>query len=231
MKKSFLRALVLVLSSFFFISIKDVKAEDVTFTCSDDCMSLLNEDFYFYRDKVIEYSKANNYYYCICYWFYGKKYQLILFHSDTDSFEVNSIYEFHSKYYNISDIKYLSLSDTTDFSNLRSMESFSFGLSDFSVLDYSFNIFTSYDINIVCNDKTLLFNQNNRFPSLYDFNTSAPIIDSHLKEKEVISSFYTICIEKIKYLGEQIVSNYIYLSMLVILILIFIIELIRRCLL
>lgn len=228
MKKSFIFTLFLVLSSFFFISIKEVEAEDITFTCPEDRISLLNEEFYSYRDKVINYANENNYYYYIYYWLYAKKYQVVFFHSDSDSFLVDSRYEFNSYNYNISDVKLLSLSDTTNFSDIINMESFSFGFSDFTLLDYSFNVFTTYEVNLVCNDKTFVFNQNNKFPSLYDFTASEPVIDSHLGEKEVIANFYTICIEKIKYLGEQIVNNYVYLSMIVVLILVFIIELIRR---
>ena len=231
MKKSLFIALFLVLSSFFFISVKEVEAEDITFTCPEERISLLNEEFYSYRDKVINYANENNYYYYIYYWLYGKKYQVMFFHSDSDSFLANSRYEFNSNNYNISDVKYLSLSDTTNFSDITSMGSFSFGFNDFTILDYSFNIFTTYEVNLVCNNKTFIFNQNNKFPSLYDFIASEPVIDSHLEEKKVITNFYTICIEKIKYLGEQITSNYIYLSMVVVLILIFIIELIRRWLL
>lgn len=228
MKKSLVITLFLVLSSFFFISIKEVKAEDITFTCPEERISLLNEEFYSYRDKVINYANENNYYYYIYYWLYEKKYQVIFFHSDSDSFLANSRYEFHSYDYNISDVKLLSLSDTTNFSDIINLESFGFGFSDFTLLDYSFNVFTTYEVNLVCNGKTFVFNQNNKFPSLYDFTSSEPVIDSHLGEKQIIANFYTICIEKIKYLGDKIVSNYIYLSIIVVLILVFIIELIRR---
>lgn len=228
MKKSLVITLFLVLSSFFFISIKEVKAEDITFTCPEERISLLNEEFYSYRDKVINYANENNYYYYIYYWLYEKKYQVIFFHSDSDSFLANSRYEFHSYDYNISDVKLLSLSDTTNFSDIINLESFGFGFSDFTLLDYSFNVFTTYEVNLVCNDKTFVFNQNNKFPSLYDFTASEPVIDPHLGEKEVIANFYTICIDKLGYLGEQIVNNYVYLSIIVVLILVFIIELIRR---
>lgn len=228
MKKSFIFTLFLVLSSFFFISIKEVEAEDITFTCPEDRISLLNEEFYSYREKVINYANENNYYYYIYYWLYGNEYSVIFFHSDSDSFLADSRYEFSSLNYNISDIKLLSLSNTTNFSDITNLDSFSFGFNDFTLLDYSFKIFTTYNVNLVCNGKTFVFNQNNKLPSLLDFTSSEPVIDSHLGEKQIIANFYTICIEKIKYLGDKIVSNYIYLSMLVIFILIFIIELIRR---
>ena len=77
-----------------------------------------------------------------------------------------------------------------------------------------------------------LFESNNEiFPSLYSVYTTygnIEVSDIHKEEKETIASFYTICIEKIGYLSSQISSNYIYLSMITIFILIFVIELIRR---
>ena len=54
------------------------------------------------------------------------------------------------------------------------------------------------------------------------------ISDPHKEEKEVLESFYSLCIEKLKYLAEVFVSNYIYLAIIVIFIIIFIFKLINR---
>lgn len=78
----------------------------------------------------------------------------------------------------------------------------------------------------------------NEFPTYFDLlnfygidiNYPEPE-DIHKEEKEVISNFYLLIFEKIDLLANSILSDYIYLTIIVIFILIFLIELIRRYLL
>lgn len=52
--------------------------------------------------------------------------------------------------------------------------------------------------------------------------------NSHEEEVSILNSFYSLCVSKLSFLAESIASNYIYLTMIVIVIVIFLFELIRR---
>lgn len=227
MKKSLIITLFLVLSSFFFVSIKEVEATEMIFDISFDN---INEDFFKVKSLAEEFMVEKNYQEFIivkkdlyCVYFFKDSFESI----NCNIYNNNlSCYAYHEqqgyKYYN----------DT--FSSDGSSTSFGpYFYSDFTNILYStFTfIFKGSSDNLILNyaNTNLQVNNLDTIPLVYDlYLKSSEVSDPHLEEKEVITNFYTVCIEKINYLGEQIVSNYIYLSMVVILILIFIIELIRR---
>lgn len=237
MKKLYI-IITLFVSSFFLFN-SDVKAEE--YVCSEDRMSFINDNFLLYRQKVIDYSNFNNYQYIISYWEYGNKYITIFFTSSLDSFSIASRYEFNSNTINnpssiISNIKYVEYYEnelaTADFSNIEDRSSFSISFTNFLLFDLSFSIYyigDSEPFTFTCNNKSFIFDDNNKYLSLYDlYLSNIPLDNSHQEEINKLESFYTLCIEKLSYLGDKIVSNYIYLSILAIFIFIFVVELIRR---
>ena len=217
MKKSLVITLFLVLSSFFFISIKEVKA-DVTIT-DEDLSTYITEEILVMRAKLIE----KGYKYVTVYDKADKSYKNFIL----DGTASGGIATFTMNNTNF------SFTGVTwrrkDLSVVISNYAMSYELSSFYIVDSSFDIFPTAEFNIIYNDLTFNVGSNNKFYTLYDiYNLGINPPDPHESEKEVIANFYTICIDKLGYLGEQIVNNYVYLSMIVVLILVFIIELIRR---
>lgn len=213
MKKSLVITLFLVLSSFFFISIKEVKA-DVIVT-DEDLSTYVTEEILVMRDKLIE----KGYKYVTVYDKADKAYKNFILNHSSDSFTITKT--------KLSFVGVLWL--RKDLSSVIDNYTMSYELSRFYVIDSSFDIFPTAEFNIIYNDLTFNVGPNNKYYTLYDiYNLGINPPDPHESEKQVIANFYTICIDKLGYLGEQIVSNYVYLSMIVVLILVFIIELIRR---
>lgn len=238
MKKGFIITFIVLLSSFFFIS-NEVKAEE--YVCSEDRMSFINDNFLLYRQKVIDYSNSNNYKYLIKYWEYGKKYLTIFFTSSFDSFSIDSRFEFNSNTINnpssiISNIKMVEYYEnelvSADFSNLRDDTSFSVSFDNFLLLDLSFSIYYIGDsdpFTFTCNNKSFIFDDNNKYLSLYDlYLLDNPLDNPHQEEIDKLESFYTVVIDRLGYLSKEMSSNYIYLSIFAIFVFIFVIELIRR---
>lgn len=92
-----------------------------------------------------------------------------------------------------------------------------------SSIVYKINDFSS----IIYDDDTYKFKTLYMIKKEYDsFIGDKELI--HQEEGNVLKSFYTLCIEKIKYLSDVLVGNYIYLSIFAIFILIFIFSLIKR---
>lgn len=238
MKKSFIVTLFLVLSSFFFVSIKEVEADEINYNLD----SLYDYDSEEWSDRLNAINDALEQNPSHPYVVYFTDNKILFFNVKPQRvFIDNSSLYIYCENSNIhySIYKYDNGSLTSS-----SGSSTNYYRYDYSNLSYTIIKYVNFEGLILSssssqknlvysyNNFTLSFSRGESFLTLFDFYTeykrnNTPV-DPHEEEKEVIANFYTICIEKIKYLGEQIVSNYIYLSMLVILILIFIIELIRR---
>lgn len=213
MKKSLVITLFLVLSSFFFISIKEVEA-DVTIT-DEDLSTYITEEILVMRDKLIE----KGYKYVTVYDKSDKAYKNFILNNSSDSFTITKI--------KLSFVGVLWL--RKDLSSVIDNYTMSYELSRFYVIDSSFDIFPTAEFNIIYNDLTFNVGPNNKYYTLYDiYNLGINPPDPHESEKQIIANFYMISINKISLLTERIASNYLYLSMIVVLILVFIIELIRR---
>lgn len=247
MKKTCL-VLTLILSSFFIFNL-DVKADEVSYNVDFD---FLSDDFLLYKQSVDEFisndlSLGKNY---IIYFEDNKtlpsnpkKVYRVLF-CEIDDIQV--IYWKDNVY-----LQPLVSITAKTFTNYV-LNSSSYTVSNtiallerknsilYNVLYSTFNINTRNDgqiVNLVSDDyiMTFNFNGNDSYPTFYDMylekNGDLVLQDPHKDEKEALESFYTICISKLCYLAEEIVSNYIYLSMLVILILVFVFLLVFRRLL
>lgn len=220
MKKSLVITLFLVLSSFFFISINEVEAYEINI----ENLDMINEEFFKLKELSEEYISSS---------------------SEYDNFIIakddNRLYSYIFKYNNS-----YSCSVNTNFL-LRVNNKFNIatlyngklnfngggGLLYVRTLPYysslNFNLDSDSTLTLKFEDRYFEINPGEKLLTYYDvYKDNQYFKDPHLGEKEVIANFYTICIDKLGYLGEQIVNNYVYLSMIVVLILVFIIELIRR---
>lgn len=247
MKKSLVITLFLVLSSFFFISVKEVEAYEYSF---DVDFSLINDKFFLFKEKVDQFVKEDDSKYLDDYfiYYYDRNYYVIFFdinnisYYDSLSFRSSSsIYlKFNDKFsyarYSMNSNNnliingsktYLFIDIYTSVIPLYSTFSIDFMSSQCGVHKFTFT-YTDWSYEYLSCDSSLKTLYDLKI--IYDQSIKDPTL-IHKEEMINISNFYTICINKLVYLGEQITSNYIYLSMLVILILIFIIELIRRWLL
>lgn len=219
MKRLFI--LFSVVISSFFIFNEDVKA-DITVT-SSDIEKYITEDFLYKRDIVIDFAKENNYEYfiikdgaSISYYFVDIGTTVTL---SSSSFKLSSFYY------------YILQSDNTFKLIAYYQNGSSWSVSSSLFLDMSQDLYSTNSFNIIYDNTTYVVNDTNLFMTYYDlYLLDNPIIEEnpHQEEIDKIGSFYSICIDKIEYLVNEVVNNYIYLSMITIFILIFVIELTRR---
>lgn len=227
MKKSLVITLFLVLSSFFFIS-KEVKADDPFIVdLSSDVLNSIDSEFFTVRDSVIEYANSNS----LNYLLFRINDKYLIYFSKKDSFTSTGRSWLENKSEGFS---YASCSSE----NLE----LQFGTRDNYNITYSTNhleylldstisvYYSPYEVQINYNGNSYLVNSTTKFKTIYDLylESGGEVPDPHKSEKQLLTNFYIICINKISLLTERIASNYIYLSMIVVLILVFIIELIRR---
>lgn len=226
MKKLYI-IITLFVSSFFLFN-SDVKA--TTYYSTLD-FSLINDDFFLFKSKVDFYVSDNSNLdgnYVI---FYDNGYYAVAYtSSSTHNFSAtNSALSFSSF------SSYLLSLDNGVISSVYNQYYYSFNVipsrgSNLYLLYSNFDIPFSHTIVFSYADSTFNIPSDSlKFPSLYGIYEEKFVpVDPHFEEKEKISNFYTLCIEKLSYLVTSIVSNYIYLSIFGIFILIIIFELIKR---
>lgn len=220
MKKSLVITLFLVLSSFFFISIKEVEHYEINI----ENLDMINEDFFKLKELSEEYiSSSSEYDNFIIAKDDNRLYSYIFKYNNSYSCSVNTNFLLRvNNKYNIATL----YNGKLNFNG-------SGGLLYVITLPYysslNFNLDSDSTLTLKFEDRYFEINPGEKLLTYYDvYKDNQYFKDPHLGEKEVIANFYTICIDKLGYLGEQIVGNYVYLSMIVVLILVFIIELIRR---
>lgn len=243
MKKLYIM-FALILSSFFFYS-SGVKANTYDFIFNETDFDYLNDTFYKVREFAIDYANNNDCYYYIN---HNTVYYLITFFkpSSITEFNISStsfgyrIYPFVDEF--IYKYRYDSSSQTfISQAKISSYDNLSFKISNSELLYTSF-LDSNYDfylnnnvINFSYKDINYIIDSTNPLPTLYEIylnkDPSDVEDDIHKEEKNVLSNFYSLIFEKIDLLANSILSNYIYLTIIVIFILIFLIELIRRYLL
>lgn len=226
MKKVIL-SFAIVLSSFFIFNFKVKALSDYSFDISFDN---INEDFFKIKslaedyltnsdyDNFVIYLRDSNFY---VYFFNLNDSKIVCKSSGGFACFVNTYvynYEFSSTSSNLKKIGESNYPQFNDPNNFL-YSSAKVSMEDVTVT-FSYNTFT-YKIN-----------ENDDYLPVYDFYLKYNDIfvpeEPHKEEKQVLESFYSLCIEKIKYLGEIFMSNYIYLTTLVVCILMFVFSLIVR---
>lgn len=223
--KKLLTIITLFVSSFFFISLKEAKADEII-NYDDNVLDTINDEFFTVRDIVINFAKENSYNYLIQYK-YSTYYVYFIESSQTtyySSSKLNFSNSINFSNYKIVNGKLQMLNESTTLTLL---------FTDCStILDSSIDIYHSLvTIKINYKDRSYIVDSTNKVPTIYDIyldiNNIVPT-NPHQEELEKIESFYNVIIEKLSYIGEVLVSNYMYLSIIVIFLLILVFEMIFR---
>lgn len=229
MKKMFY-ALALIVSSFFLFNI-EVKADnEYVVTYPDNFLELINDNFFTVREYAIS-NLDNEYpYYILLAERYSNNY-FIYYYSYSDFISVGRSW-FKNSSSDAKMILYYVNGRTPSVYNNNAITLTSDTV--YLVLDSNMNIFYDpYSLQINYLDKSYIVNSTNKFLTTYDIYKEVNGIgeetdNTHDNELSIIQSFYEVSISKISYLAESISSNYIYLSIFGVFILIFVFELIFR---
>lgn len=242
MKKMFY-ALALIVSSFFLFNI-EVNAKEKTFTFSnyDD----LGEDFLTTREWAI--NTLGDYYKFYIITYNPNKTYSVHFFSQFDSSNIFNCGLMYSSYLSCSSSVSVSgnhsvyTNSTLPVNGSSSMSyqsgsSISFGIVGSYILDSNINFIytdTSSDVfNVTDGTNTISYSssmEDKKVYTKYEFYNKFYGGEDHTHDSElsIIQSFYEVSISKISYLADSISSNYIYLSIFGVFILIFVFELIFR---
>lgn len=244
MKKMFYM-LALIVSSFFFFSFNVKAAEyNYSYPFTSNISATLDNNFYDLRSRVKQYIKDNNFDYYFIYKLASSGTKVYIFTDDS-----NLLCEsYNSVLFHIDSIRYTipTLLVSSDLENLTFEEDTSthtfMDTQSAIVLDtnYPFTLSSPDTWTYNHRNNSITFTTGDRVPTLYTFYTTyygieddteepEPIIDhTHDSELSIIQTFYEVSISKISYLADSISSNYIYLSIFGVFILIFVFELIFR---
>ena len=230
--KKLLIIITLFVSSFFLFCNKEVKAAEYTYDFSGQEQYINNDIYPLIKSKAIELLISNPDLYnkfIICY--YSNKYYIYLFNTDVNPYimlkDSYFIYDHGYSYttYNSSDGINYSKKDLSYFSQKKSSEYYF--LYNSSLLDVG-----SFDkITLKLNDYTYEVLSSEEFiflEDLYNKSLNVEQENPHQEEIDKVTNFYTMVIEKISYLAEQIANNYILLSIIGIFIVTFVFLLIFR---
>ena len=238
--KKLLIIITLFVSSFFSFSFEAL-ADTFSVTLNDSSFSYLNEDFYTFRSLVQEYAETNDNYYLIFY--ENDKYYVYFLSTENVKIEdmvfVNNTFRIYLSnggsytrfYYENNSLVVNGFGSGSVIRSLYDYSNNTFNYNYF--LDSNFNVsYVSVRNNIFSlqyKNLNIEVSSSSFFPSLYDvYLDSLSSEDVHFAEKNILNNFYLIIIEKINYLSEIILNNYIFLSIIGIIILIFVFKLIFR---
>lgn len=225
MKKVIL-SFAIVLSSFFIFNSKIEALSEYSFNITFDN---INERFYKIKDLSENFLKTSDFNNFVIY--FNKNYSdyyVYFYNSDKDVVVCKSFGGFKCFIQTAVD-NYTFSSDSSKLTKVGSTNYPSF--DDPNLFLYS-SVKVSVDdikVNFNYGSSSYVINENDNYLPIYDLYLKvSEISDPHKEEKEVLESFYSLCIEKLKYLAEVFVSNYIYLAIIVIFIIIFVFKLINR---
>ena len=226
MKKVIL-SFAIVLSSFFIFNFKVKALSEYSFDISFDN---INEDFFKIKSLAEDYLTNSDYDNFVIYLRDSNFY--VYFFNLNDSKIVCKNFAGFACFINTYVYNY-ELSSTS--SNLKKIGESNYPqFNDPNNFLYSSAKVSMEDVTVTFSYNTFTYkiNENDDYLPVYDFYLKYNDIfvpeEPHKEEKQVLESFYSLCIEKIKYLGEIFMSNYIYLTTLVVCILMFVFSLIVR---
>ena len=215
MRNKLLLLLVFFAAPFFFLTsnAKAISYKDITLT--DEKLSQINDDFYIIRNNIINYAKEKGYYYIY----------------NSTSVQFSNISEYHgTSFVQIPIVEICSIVNN-NLTNCRTLPNGTNTVSPTNLfLDLNIDIyFSSISYTYHYNTYSYTYGVDNPLPSIYSLYNGIND-NAGLKTEQLLTlnNFYSIVIEKINYLSKVIISNYIYLSIITIFILVFILKLIFR---
>lgn len=236
-----------IFSLFFFSTqVIAIEKKNMIFNLEDSDFSYINNEFFELRTKTKEFLKNNDssQYYIIGYNSDKSKLVVDIFSGEINTKyieEVGSYLRFlidcsYSEYYlENNELKLLTISSRfTKYLGTVNSSSYQ-NFIDTNIDDIFLTNTTSvyWNINVNARDYNFSFGVDKDTPTLYDIYLAAKIgepFDPHEDEKDLLLNFYNLVIEKIIYITSIFTSNYIFLSILVIIIFVIAIEFFWRLL-
>lgn len=221
----------LFLSSFFLFSFS-VSAATSNIDISEDTYNLINDTFFTVKEEVEEYAKNNNFNtYFIT---YSSNSYNVLFYNNTNnsnficslSSDLSCVFykAFTTGSYRENSGLVVGGTTSSLIINSSSYKNYLYSNIGLKIIDSSTSL-----LNLNYNGRTYEFVGGDTIYSIYDIYESITLEENpHQEEFNILSNFYNTVIDKLEYISEVFVSNYIYLSILVIFLLIFVFELIFR---
>lgn len=217
--------ITLFVSSFFIFN-EDVKA-DVTIA-DGDIEKYITEDFLILRENAIDFAKENNYNYIFTYEPSYVKHYYFYFYDKNSTYSYRYLY---APRISIKNYIIYNASNKDNYDYYNEGTNYEFNLTGTIILDVSEDIYVPDSFNIIYNDLTYIVDENNKFVTCYDIYCDLNNIveeNPHQEEIDKVTNFYTMVIEKISYLAEEISNNYILLFTIGIFIVTFVFLLIFR---
>lgn len=242
MKKFYLLLSLFIIPVFFF-SIGEVRADTLTFYVRDsDIEYLSNEKFITIREQAISYCNENNKKYIIACDEYSCFAHIFNDGATSLSQLISGSFTYPLLSYSTVDVYKMSngiftYSKSSVSTSFKKFDTGSNEIKYTSYLDTNLDNlnFMNYASDITYGDFTYHIDSESHFVSLYEFYTlmndvpDKPVVDDKFpEEKEAMNIFYSTIFTKIGDLATNFVTNYIFLLIFGIMILIFLIELIRR---
>ena len=242
--KKFVLAFTILLSSFFFFN-SYVKAGEYSFNFDSPIISFYEENFDTLYNTATSFissdSSLSNEFLITCFFkdtSHTFNFCALYILNNTNNYS-NTCFKSVSSNINVYLPRTKYYSFTSDFTSLNYVKDYN---GDYTFLQFYSNyspqvlFYKNFDIpfdgdgsfTLLNGDSSYVFKDNNNLLSLYDILTPTAPSDIHLEEIDKLNSFYILCIDKLKYLSEVFLSNYIYLSIIVIFIIIFVFKLIFR---
>lgn len=220
--KKVIVSFAIILSSFF-IFYSNVGASSINININN--FDFYNDTFLEFKSKTEEYLSSSDYINYNIYYYQNANYYYACYFNSTMIFSTTGTVE----------IKNANCTkDFTTFQIERMVTNYFGNIYYYDDYLVSSNYVKTFSDNYVYvyNDFSYEIPSGTTFIYPYDFylkyqeNIIPP--DPHKEEKEVLESFYTMSINKLKYLTTAITSNYIYLSIFVVFIFVFVVGLIKR---
>ena len=214
--KKLLIIMTLFMSSFFLFCRNEVKADMRKITDSD-IETYITEDFLLAREKII----ARGWKYIFFY--NAGDYKVFVFPS-------YSTLTLNSNQFKVTGVTWFRWRDSA-LSEVISNYSYTFAYYDVTILDCSDDIYPTSSFSVTYNDITYSATTDKKMITVYDIYNeinNVPEENPHQEEIDKVTNFYTMVIEKIEYLANEISNNYILLFIIGIFIVTFVFLLIFR---
>ena len=230
-----------VLVASFFLLLPNVRAEEYTYTIPDDVISFTKDNLSIIKNSVENFIDNNSDIYSSSYIidYYPAisdyKYSVYIFKK---KYNLNRIYlmqhpSWKLTLYEDSQCDWLFLSD--DFSSVSYRQSCDNFIPQ--IYYYHFILYSNFDFSYLDSSNSFIYifkdtqftepiSNDLKFSTIYDMYNE--YYSEPPDNTPILTNFYSVVGSKVGWLGEQIVSNYIYLSIIGVFILIFLIEFIRR---
>ena len=236
MKKFYIFFLFIAL--FFFSNF--VYADTYNYTIDDSNTALINDEMFSILENGKKLNSSNLPYYIFWYNKTQSSYSITFFNdvsgtnntftfsgsNITSNIDISSYFTYN---YSTSSFDKTNISSITVSIKLNNNY---IDLSSIIDTNYPFKVYTFNHIyNLTYSDCSFSFTTNDNMPTLLSFYNSCGFVSNpHVDELNLLDSFYSLVIEKIIYLSDVFSSNYIYLSLFVVILIICLFEIVRRLL-